>query len=151
MTKLILSDGVRRLQERETLFANKRVQKRDCLQARNVLTDSLVAEYGSLRHEIAVVIFFDAQGRMITTETFKQGKTAECEINTRLLAEHVIKHGAAAVLFAHNHPSGDNTPSKQDLHMTANMGQWLSMIDCELLDHLVLSGEGASCIMGNWL
>ena len=149
-SKLILSDGVQRLKDRNTLFSNNRSDRRAMLAARSLLTDKLLADYGSLRYEVAIVVFFDIQGRLITTEEFKQGKAAECEISTRLLVEYVIKHGAAAILLAHNHPSGDNTPSSQDLRMTRHLKEWLAHIDCQVIDHLVLNGEGASSIIGEW-
>lgn len=149
-SRIVLADGVRRLQERNTLFAGKRSERRACLEARGVLTDKLIADYGNLRHEVLVVCFFDAAGRLITVESSEQGRTTECEINPRVLVEQIIRHGANAVLFAHNHPSGNNTPSNQDLKMTQKMGEWLQVLDCTLIDHLVLNGESATSITGEW-
>jgi len=152
--RMILSDGVRRLIGRENLFPTNRDKKADRAErkaARESLTDSLVAEYGSLRHEVAVAVLIDAQGRLIAIEQFPQGKATQCEVSARILAEMIIRNGASAVLLAHNHPSGDNTPSEQDVKMTEMFGGWLHVMDVTLIDHLVLCGDGASSIVGAWL
>lgn len=153
--RMILSDGVTRLKGRENLFPTNRTKKRadrkEAREAREALTDKLVADYGSLRHEVAVAVLIDAQGRLITIEQFPQGKATQCEVSPRILAGWLVEHGASAVLLAHNHPSGDNTPSEQDVKMTAMLGGWLQVMDVALIDHLVLCGEGATSILGDWL
>jgi DNA repair protein RadC len=152
--RMVLADGVRRLKDRENLFPTNRAKSRadraECRAAREAVTASLVADYGSLRHEIAVAVLIDAQGRLITIEEFPQGKATHVEMSPRILAGMVIDSGATTVLLAHNHPSGDNTPSEQDIKVTQSLGAWLAMMEVSLLDHLVLSGEGASAIMGEW-
>lgn len=154
LAKMVLSDGVQRLKGRENLFpvrGMKRQDRQECRNARQLLTDKLVADYGSLRHEVAIAVMIDAQGRLIDIEQFPQGKAAEVEMNARLLAGMILKHGASAILLAHNHPSGDNTPSKQDEQVTAMLKSWLAVMEVELLDHLVLNGEDASSILGGWI
>jgi DNA repair protein RadC len=151
--KMVLSDGVQRLKGRENLFplrGMKRDERSACRDGRRLLTEKLIADYGSLRYEVAVAVMIDAQGRLIEIEQFPQGKASEVEMNARLLAGMVLKHGAAAVLLAHNHPSGDNTPSQQDEKVTTMLQSWLAVMDCKLLDHLVLNGEDASSITGEW-
>lgn len=153
--RMILADGVSRLMQRQALFPTSRnrskADRAECREARTVLTDKLVADYGSLRHEIAVAVLIDAQGRLIAIEQFPQGKATSVEVSPRILASFVLKHGASAVLLAHNHPSGDNTPSQQDVGMTERFAAWLKMMDVDLIDHLVLNGEDASSIVGHWL
>ena len=153
--KLVLADGVRRLMERENLFPTNRAHKfadrKEAREAREALTDKLVADYGSLRHEVAVAVLIDAQGRLIAIEEFPQGKAAHVEVSPRIMAEFVLRHGASAALLAHNHPSGDNTPSEADIKQTEFMGAWLDAMDVSLIDHLVLCGDGASSIVGAWL
>jgi DNA repair protein RadC len=153
--RIILADGVTRLKKRDALFPTNRNRGRavrqECREAREALTDKLVADYGSLRHEIAVCVLIDAQGRLIDIREFPQGKANHCEISGRILAGFIVDTGACAVLLAHNHPSGDNSPSPEDEKVTTMYVSWLRVMDCELIDHLILSGNGASSIMGDWL
>ena len=155
--RMILADGTRRLKAREGLFPTNRdkgkmrAAKADCRAAREALTDQLVADYGSLRHEVAVCVLIDAQGRLIDVKPFPQGKATHCEVSGRILAGMIVESGACAILLAHNHPSGDNTPSPEDVALTTLYASWLKVMECELIDHLVLCGEGAASIMGDWL
>lgn len=152
--RMVLSDGVQRLKGRENLLPtnrSKRVDRKECREAREALTDKLIADYGNLRYEVAVVILIDAQGRLIDIRPFPQGKATHCEISPRILAGFILECGASAVLLAHNHPSGEATPSQADVDFTMNIGPWLHAMDVDLLDHLVLNGAEASAIMGTWL
>jgi len=152
--QLILRDGVERLKGRQGLFSTTRdksaTAKVKAAEARGALVASLVADYGSLRHEVAVAVLIDAQGRLIAIEEFPQGKATRCEISFRILAGMILKHGASVVLLAHNHPSGDNTPSKEDVDFTVMADMWLKGMDVDLVDHLVLNIAEASSITGAW-
>lgn len=150
--KMVLSDGLKRISDRPELFPTSkgRAVDRACREARDVLTQQLITDYGHLRHEVAVVCLFDAQGRLIGVENFGDGHATHCEIRPRLLAEKIIRTGAVAVLLAHVHPSGSCNPSKQDIEMTAHMHSWLAAMDCVLIDHLVLTVNDSCSITGDW-
>jgi DNA repair protein RadC len=152
--RMILRDGVQRLKGRQGLFPTNRARTREarqeCREARDALTAVLIADYGSLRHEVAIAVLIDAQGRLIEVEQFPQGKASRVELSPRILAGWIIQHGASAVLLAHNHPSGDNTPSQEDVILTERFGKWLAVMECELIEHLVLNGEDAAAIIGDW-
>lgn len=152
--KMILSDGVRRLSERSGLFPTTLTKtpadRRDITEARAALVDTLVALYGPLRHEVASACLVDAQGRLITIRDFPRGKATHCEVSPLILAEYVIQSGACAVILVHNHPSGDNSPSSQDVAMTAKFREWLAFMDVQLIDHLVISCDGAASILGGF-
>ena len=152
MSRAVLRDGLTRLKGRTSLLPSSNSHKvaNDTRAARDAITMALCADYGALRHEVAVMVLIDAQGRYIATEEFPRGEAARVQVSARLCAEFVIKHGASFCLLAHNHPSGDNTPSKPDIKLTNDMGQWLAEMQCGLIDHLVLAGDEASTILGNW-
>lgn len=152
--RLILRDGVERLKSRAALLPSTRNSGRagreECRKARDALADHLCAEYGTRPYETAVAVLMDPQGRLIAIEEFPRGKATHVELSPRILAEFVLRHGAACVLLAHNHPSGDCTPSKADVQFTQAIGPWLKAMDCELIDHLVLNGSDAASILGDW-
>jgi len=152
--KMVLNDGLRRISERENLFPTNKARTRSddqkCRDAREAVSQSLITEYGHLRHEVAIVALIDAQGRLIGVETFGDGHATHCEIRPRLLAEKIIRTGAVAVLLAHVHPSGTCSPSKEDITLTEHLDTWLAAMDCKLLDHLVLTVNDCCSIKGEW-
>lgn len=152
MSRAVLRDGLTRLKERVCLLADSRSHKTTTAtrQARDAITHTLCADYGALRHEVAVMVLIDAQGRYVATEEFPRGEASSVRVSARMAAEFVLKHGASFCLLAHNHPSGDNTPSKPDIQLTEQLGRWLAQMDCELIDHLVIAGSEASTILGRW-
>lgn len=151
--KVLLSDGLTRLSTREGLFPTTRDKTRaaraECTKARGALVDYLVATYGPMRHEVASVVLIDAQGRLISVKEFPRGKATECEVSAIVLAEFIIQSGAVSVVLVHNHPSGDNAPSAQDVRLTDAYKSWLGFMGVRLLDHLVISMDGASSIIGD--
>lgn len=150
--KMVLAEGVKRLASRESMLpaAKGRAIRNECRDARDALTLHLCATYGHLRHEVAVVALIDAQGRLIAVEEFPRGKATHCEVSGRILAEYIIKHGAAFIVLAHNHPSGDNRPSRQDVEMTAHYQKWVHGLECVMIDSLVLNSAEAAAILGDW-
>jgi DNA repair protein RadC len=152
--KMVLHDGLRRIGERTELFPTNREKSRkvdrERREARDALSQTLIADYGHLRHEVAVVALIDAQGRLIGVENFGDGHATHCEIRPRLLAEKIVRTGAVAVLLAHVHPSGLCQPSQQDIEMTKQMDGWLAAMDCYLIDHLVITVDECCSIKGEW-
>jgi len=155
--QLVLQDGVRRLKDRENLFPtnrskwrNVRQEAREAREAKEALTLSLITDYGSSTYERAVAVLIDAQGRLIAIEEFPRGKASSVSLSPRLLAGFVIDHGASAVLLAHNHPSGNCSPSKEDIAVTDFIGAWLGKMECALIDHLVLTAGDSCSILGEW-
>jgi DNA repair protein RadC len=149
--QMILRDGLRRLADRPALFRSTRGEtEKECREARETVAQSLIAQYGGLRYETAVAVLIDAQGRLIGVEEFPRGDHTSVQVSPRLIAGMVCKHDAAAVLLAHNHPSGDCTPSREDKRMTEAMTDWLEVMDVKVIDHLVLTVSDWSSIKGEW-
>lgn len=94
---------------------------------------------GRLEREEFHAFWLDNQHRVIASEILSLGTIDGAAIYPREIVKSALTHNAAAVLFAHNHPSGDCTPSKADLQITKKLKQALSLIDVRLIDHLVVS------------
>ena len=148
--RLVLSDGLTRLQSRQTLFTNRPHEQKAAREARATVADYLRLTYGPLRHECGVVGLVDAQGRLIEIVELPQGKAAQCEISPRIVAGHICRTGAAGVFLAHNHPSGDYRPSQADIEFTEGFSRWITAMECELIAHLVVTTHVVKDIMGNW-
>lgn len=89
--------------------------------------------------EIFVVIYLDAQNRMIVSETAFQGTLTQTSVYPREIVRAALRHNAAAVILAHNHPSGVAEPSRADEMLTQALKQALVMVDVRVLDHFIVA------------
>src|SRR5207237_763161 len=95
----------------------------------------------NLEHEVFLVLFLDAQNRLIACEEMFRGTLTQTSVYPREVVQAVLRHNAAAVLFAHNHPSGVAEPSRADELLTQALKQALALIECKTLDHFIVAGE----------
>jgi len=96
----------------------------------------------SLDHEVFAVIFVDAQLRLIALESMFRGTLTHTAVHAREVAKRALALNAAAVVLAHNHPSGSAEPSRADELLTQSLKSALQLVDVRVLDHLVV-GRGA--------
>ncbi|MBN3262156.1 RadC family protein [Pectobacterium brasiliense] len=102
--------------------------------------DWLHLQLATLEREEFVVLFLDNQHRLITHETLFKGSVSHTEVHAREVVKSCLRHNAAAVILAHNHPSGYSEPSDADRRITTRLKQALDLMDIRLLDHLVIGG-----------
>jgi DNA repair protein RadC len=95
-----------------------------------------------LPHEVFAALFLDTRHRVIAFEELFQGTLDGAEVHPREVVRRALGHNAAAVIVAHNHPSGNPEPSAADRAVTARLKQALALVDLRLLDHFVI-GDGA--------
>jgi len=93
-----------------------------------------------LEREEFAVLFLDNQHRLITHETLFTGTLNGTEVHPRELIKAALKHNAAAVIVAHNHPSGHAEPSVSDSNITRRLKNALELVNIRLLDHMVVGG-----------
>jgi DNA repair protein RadC len=109
------------------------------------VADYLRLQLGALPHECFAVLFLDAQGRLIAMEELFRGTLTQTAVYPREVVQRALHHGAAAVILAHNHPSGVAEPSRDDGLLTQRLQQALALIDVRVFDHVVVSrGEAVS-------
>ncbi len=88
-------------------------------------------------HEVFTVLFMDNKHRILACEEMFHGTIDGASVYPREIAKAALKHNASAIILAHNHPSGDPTPSQADLHITKRLQDALQLIDVRVLDHLI--------------
>jgi DNA repair protein RadC len=103
--------------------------------------DYLRLRIANREHEVFVALFVDSQNRLIAAEELFRGTLAQTSVYPREVVKAALKHNAAAVIFAHNHPSGIAEPSRADELLTQALKQALALVDCRTLDHIVVAGE----------
>lgn len=97
-------------------------------------------------NEVFACLFLDTRHRVIAFEELFHGTIDGATVYPRVVAEKALRHGAAALIVAHNHPSGVSEPSLADQAITRRLKDALALLDIRLLDHFVV-GEGAPVSM----
>ena len=92
--------------------------------------------------EVFMVIFLDAQHRVIAAEEMFHGTLTQTSVYPREVVKRSLALNAAAVIFAHNHPSGVAEPSQSDQMLTDALKQALQLVDVRVLDHFIVAGAG---------
>jgi DNA repair protein RadC len=97
-------------------------------------------------HEVFAMLFLDAQHKLICMETLFRGTLSQTSVYPREVVLRALHHQSAAVVLAHNHPSGSVHPSPADLHLTQSLKSALAMVDVRVLDHVIV-GPGQAFSM----
>ena len=95
---------------------------------------------GAKKREQFVVCFLNSQNHVISTEVLFVGSINTSAVFPREVIQRVLDLGAAAVMFSHNHPSGEITPSNSDRAVTKKLQTALNAIDVDVLDHIIVGG-----------
>ncbi len=120
---------------------------KDGMRSANALTSpGAVRDYLRLaisrrEHEVFVCLWLDAQHRVIAAEELFRGTLTQTSVYPREIVKAGLKANAAAVIFAHNHPSGAAQPSQADELLTRNLKDALSLVDIKVLDHFIVAGH----------
>lgn len=110
-----------------------------------MVRDYLTAQLRHQQREVFVVLLLDSQHRLLKYVELFHGTINAAPVYPREIIKLVMQHNAAAVILAHNHPSGVAEPSQADQRVTERLKKALSMIDVDLLDHFVIgSGQPVS-------
>lgn len=117
------------------------MQMRDVLSSPKQVRDYLCLRLGGLTREVFMVLFLDAQNRVLAQEELFSGTLTQTSVYPREVVKRALHHNAASVIFAHNHPSGLAQQSKADELLTAALKQALSLVDIRVLDHFVVAGN----------
>ncbi len=89
-------------------------------------------------HEVFVGVFLDAQNRVLAVEEMFRGTLTQTSVYPREVVKRALACNAAAVILAHNHPSGTAEPSRADEFLTQTLKSALALVDVRVLDHLVV-------------
>lgn len=120
----------------------EQMQQRDVLASPQAVRDYLRVALARLEHEVFMALFLDAQNRVIAAEELFRGTLTQTSVYPREVVKRALVHNAAAVILAHNHPSGVAEPSRADEFLTQTLRQSLSLVDARVLDHIIVAGNG---------
>ena len=112
----------------------------DALNSPRAVRDYLRLLLGGRQQEVFLALFLDTQHRVIASEELFHGTLNQASVYPREVVKRALAHNAAAVVLAHNHPSGVTEPSQADQLLTATLKQSLGLVDVRVLDHFVVAG-----------
>jgi DNA repair protein RadC len=105
--------------------------------------DFLRMTLGGQPHEVFVCLWLDAQHRVLACEESFRGTLTQTSVYPREIVKAGLRANAAAVIFAHNHPSGAAQPSRADELLTRNLKDALALVEIKVLDHFIVAGHQA--------
>jgi len=120
---------------REQMSEEVRLQSPDSVKA------FICSEIGHLEHESFWCLWLDAQHRLIAAGEMFRGTLTQASVYPREVVKVAMHHNAAAVIFAHNHPSGLPEPSRSDETLTNALKSALELLSVRVLDHIVVAGN----------
>jgi DNA repair protein RadC len=133
----VLEMGRRHLQEQ--------LQREATLDNPDATRNYLISRLRHHQHEVFACLFLDNRHRIITFEELFHGTIDGASVHPREVIKRALQHNAAAVILAHNHPSGIAEPSRADVQITRRLVEALALVDIRVLDHLIIGdGEGVS-------
>ena len=119
----------------------ERLQRGDLLSSPHETRSYLAIQLRDYRHEVFACLFLDNRHRVIRFEEMFFGTIDGASVHPREVVKRALHHNAAAVIFAHNHPSGTAEPSQADHFITHRLTDALALVDVRVLDHIIV-GDG---------
>ncbi len=110
----------------------------------NTLEDiyDAVRDYARSRQEQLIILLMDGSNTLISMEVVARGSRNMVYVSLRDIAEVIIRSEASRVAFAHNHPSGNLTPSREDIRLTSRLVRFLKEMEVDFVAHIVFSDRG---------
>jgi DNA repair protein RadC len=121
----------------------EQMKKRSALTSPGAVRDYLRLALAAKPHEVFVCIWLDAQHRVIDCVEAFRGTLTQTSVYPREIVKAALAANAAAVIFAHNHPSGAAQPSQADELLTRNLKEALALVEVKVLDHFIVAGNQA--------
>lgn len=120
---------------------NQEMTQRDTLSSPGRVRDWLRLHLATRPHEVFMALWLDTQNRLLKAEELFAGTLTQTAVYPREVVKAALSQNAAAVILAHNHPSGIAEPSTADGLLTRNLKDALAMVDVRLLDHFIVAGN----------
>lgn len=133
--KYVLLQAAMELCHRQML---EHLQSRDMLTSSTATRSYLKARFRHYRQEVFSCIFLNSQNHVVKLEELFNGTIDSAAVYPREVVKRCLYHNAAAVIFAHNHPSGVAEPSQADIAITRRLKNALDTVDIRVLDHFVI-------------
>ncbi len=125
-------------------YLQESLRRGDALSNPTDTRDYLRARLCGYPYEVFACLFLDTRHRVISFEEVFRGTIDSASVHPREIVKRALAHNAAALILAHNHPSGIAEPSRADIHLTQHLCKALMLVDIRVLDHVII-GDGCAC------
>ena len=122
----------------------QQLREREVFDSPDAVKHYLQLHLAAKGHEVFAVLFLDAQNRLLALEELFRGTLTQTSVYPREVVLRALHHHAAAVVLAHNHPSGTALPSRADEALTATLKSALALVDVKVLDHFIVTRNQAA-------
>ena len=130
--------GIKVVREAAKEFLKEQVLKAPYCKSSKEVYDYLYVSMRDLKKEVFKVMFLTAQNQVIAVENLFEGTLTASAVYSREIIKSAIKHNAAALIFAHNHPSGNPEPSDNDKQITRDLVFAANIMQIKVLDHIII-------------
>ena len=120
------------------------LQQKALFDSPRAVREYLQLQLGAKPHEVFAVMFLDSQNRLLALEELFRGTLSQTSVYPREVVLRALHHHAAAVVLAHNHPSGTAQPSRADEALTQSLKAALALVDVRVLDHFIVTRDQAA-------
>lgn len=121
----------------------EQMESGEALTSPSMVKQFLCSKIGNLEHEVFWCLWLDNRHRLIVAEELFRGTLNQAGVYPREIVKRALAVNAAAVILAHNHPSGETEPSTADVHLTNTIKSAVDLVDIRVLDHFVVGGTDA--------
>jgi DNA repair protein RadC len=118
----------------------RHVRKGTLMESPKATADYLMTRLATREHETFTLIYLDSRHRLIACDDLFRGTIDGASVHPREVVKEALKYNAAAVILAHNHPSGVCEPSQADELITRRLREALALVDIRVLDHIIVAG-----------
>lgn len=123
-----------------------RILREDVQKGPIISTSSNVVDYyknllGTLKKEQLRIMFLGSKNKLLCEKVVQEGTVNQTAIYPREIVQIALECGASGIIMVHNHPSGDSTPSRQDVLITTRIKEVLSKLEISVLDHLIITNH----------
>ena len=127
------------------------LRRREMLTSWDAVLTYLRARLTALPREVFHVLFLDTKNQLIADERMGEGTVNHAPVYPREVVRRALELSAHALVLAHNHPSGDPTPSRADVEVTKQIVEVAKALAIQVHDHIIIAGEGAVSLKGQGL
>lgn len=132
------SFGIKLIQAVAREFLKEKITDKPIYQSAQEIFDYLYHSLRDLKKEVFKVLYLNSQNQIVETEDLFEGTVNSSAVSPRELIAHAIRNNAVALIFVHNHPSGNPEPSKSDRELTRDLAYAGSIMHIKVLDHIII-------------
>ncbi len=133
---------IRLAKEMGRAYLEEQVIGSDVMSSPKEVVDFLTVKLAGERVEKFLALFLSSKNEVLAIETINEGTINQTAVYPRKVIEHALRHNARSIIFVHNHPSGDSTPSKTDIKLTKELEEAAGTVDILVHDHIIIGRNG---------